>query len=422
MSKKLSLVYCGTDGNIYDEESIPASFRTGRTIVEADIRECIKLPFGSEIFSLPGRYPVSLKNGKASQVKKLYDMNVIAASAFLPSGYLRTYLPAYVEGKEKQRLSLWAYAGIGISGDDFYAPGFRVDDDIRSDPEIHCNDDELAEKVKEVTALFPENRLVKQLSYCAQEYRCLCARNFFLGRHEAPVPTSPTCNSGCLGCLSYQDEKHSGFGSSQYRLTFAPTPEEISQVILRHFRNVPDGVASFGQGCEGEPLLRGDDLVEAVRLVRAETSTGTVHCNTNGSRPDVLAKMFDAGLDSVRVSMNSTSEKYYNPYYQPRGYTHSDILSSVKLALDRGKFVSINLFFLPGFTDSAEEVDSLVSFLSRYPVNMIQTRNLNIDPDFYLDTIQFTESRPFGIRALVERLRAEYPLMKIGYYNPRVKK
>jgi hypothetical protein len=52
---------------------------------------------------------------------------------------------------------------------------------------------------------------------------------------------------------------------------------------------------------------------------------------------------------------------------------------------------------------------------------MIQTRNLNIDPDFYFDLIGFRESEPIGIRSLVGLLREEFPDMRLGYYNPPVK-
>ncbi|HEY1405311.1 MAG TPA: radical SAM protein, partial [Spirochaetota bacterium] len=314
----LSLVYCDSRGQIYDYPGKEAAFRTGRQIVPANKDECIMIPFGAEIFSLPGRSPYGYADGSSSpQIITGSKGKVIdAASAFLPSGYLRTYLPAYSERKDAKRLSLWAYAGIGIDGDDFYAPAFRIDDDKRSDPELHTNDKALAVKAKEIAASYPKNRLVKQLARCAMEYRCLCARNFFIGRFEAPIPTTPVCNAGCLGCLSYQD-KGAGFGESQYRLDFSPEPAEIAEVILHHFSIVPDGIASFGQGCEGEPTIRGKALAEAIRLVRQKTSDGTIHLNTNGSLPEMVSLMIDAGLDSVRVSLNSPTERYYNAYYKP---------------------------------------------------------------------------------------------------------
>ena len=37
-----------------------------------------------------------------------------------------------------------------------------------------------------------------------------------------------------------------------------------------------------------------------------------------------IEKLLDAGLDSVRVSLNSVQEEYYNGYFRPRGYRFAD--------------------------------------------------------------------------------------------------
>jgi molybdenum cofactor biosynthesis enzyme MoaA len=241
-----------------------------------------------------------------------------------------------------------------------------------------------------------------------------------MGRYECPVPTSPACNADCLGCLSYQEEE-SGFSESQFRLEFAPTPDEISQIIVHHFERVDYGVASFGQGCEGEPLLRGNDLTEAIKKVREKTDRGTININTNGSRPDIVKSMISAGLDSIRVSLNSPTEKYYNAYHRPVNYTYGDVMKTIETALESGIFVSINLFFMPGFTDSLGEVESITRFLDKYPVSMIQTRNLNIDPDYYFEKTGFIDEDAIGIAELIKMFREKYPKLRLGYYNPPLK-
>jgi pyruvate-formate lyase-activating enzyme len=201
-------------------------------------------------------------------------------------------------------------------------------------------------------------------------------------------------------------------------LNFRPTASEIAEIILHHVTQVNESVASFGQGCEGEPLMRAQELAMAVRMVREKTSRGTIHLNTNGSLPEKLKALMSAGLDSVRVSLNSPTEKYYSSYFRMSGYNFQDVQRSISLALEAGIFVSLNLFFMPGFTDMESEAESLLVFLKKFPVHMIQTRNLNMDPDYYLDTIGFEESRPIGIRNLLSLLKREFPALKIGYYNP----
>ncbi|MBN1496620.1 MAG: radical SAM protein [Spirochaetes bacterium] len=420
MKHEPCLAYADGEGRVWDFPDIEPAFRTGRRFVRVDPEELMPLPYGSYLFSLPGRYPVfyNRRNGDFNHIEVSYRGDEIcAASAFLSSAYLRTYLPAYITKEDAPVLPLWAYAGLVVIDGEFFVPGVRVDEDPRSDPAIHENDDELRPAIAAEKKRLPENRLVRQLSRCATGYRCLCARNFFLGRYEAPVPTTIACNARCVGCLS-QQEDGAPFPASQPRLDFSPAPEEIAQVILRHFSRVERAVASFGQGCEGEPLLRAADLAAAVRMVRESTEGGTININTNGSRPEGVAALIDAGIDSIRISLNSPTPEYYARYHRPVNYSFDDVLRSLDAALNAGIFVSINLFFLPGFTDSEAEVEALRGFLGRFPVNMIQTRNLNLDPDYYFDMIGFRDSESCGVLDLLRLLREIRPDMRLGYYNP----
>jgi pyruvate-formate lyase-activating enzyme len=421
--KRKNLAYSDTSGNVYDYPGLEPSFKSGHRFIKVDESELIPLPYGSYLFTLPDRYPVSFKDGEFVTIKKApAGEDISAVSSFLASGYLRTYLPGYVKKKRNAViLPLWAYAGVVVDKNRFYVPAMRIDDDPRSDPGIHENHSEFKKAVRKTKQTYPENRLVNQLSICSSEYNCLCARNFFLGRYECPVPSSPACNADCLGCFSYQDES-SGFCQSQFRLNFAPTAEEVSEVIIHHLDRVEYGVASFGQGCEGEPLLRAHDLAKAIELVRCKTLSGTINLNSNGSKPEGVLAMIDAGLDSIRVSLNSPTEKYYNSYHRPVNYIFSDVLKTIDTALSRGIFVSINLFFMPGFTDSIGEVESLFRFLDKFPVNMIQTRNMNIDPDYFFEKIGFQDEEATGIRNLIGMLRDKYPDVRLGYYNPPLKK
>ncbi|MBF0300350.1 MAG: radical SAM protein [Oligoflexia bacterium] len=433
INNQMNLVYCDGKNNVYDHPHFLAAFRQGRSFCKAsDVskEDLIPLPFGSFLFSLPDRNPIYYSSSCSNSQKENVEgnsknnkfkilKNTWAASAFVSSGYLRTHLPAFHKNKNAPILSLWGYSGVVFDPLEnvFKVPAIRIDSDPRSDPQIHQNDPELNLKIKEIKKLYPKNRLVQQLAYCSTEYRCLCARNFFLGRYEAPIPTTPSCNSGCLGCLS--EQKNSPIKASQNRISFPPTSQEIAEVITHHFQNKKNlaPIASFGQGCEGEPLMRAKDLAESIKLIRKKTERGTINLNTNGSLPNMVKLMIESGLNSIRVSLNSLSEKYYNPYYRPKNYTFSDVIKSIEIALNAGINVSLNLFFFPGFTDSEEEVTSLMNFLEAFPISMIQTRNLNIDPDYYLDRINFNDSNAIGIKNLVTLLRRDFPKVELGYYN-----
>ena len=119
---------------------------------------------------------------------------------------------------------------------------------------------------------YPDNRLMRHLEKCALEYGCPAGKNFFLGRYEAPLPTSVVCNARCLGCISLQTDNN--LCACQDRISFIPDPEEIAGVALEHILKVEKAVVSFGQGCEGEPLTSADAIEKAIVLIRGKDREG----------------------------------------------------------------------------------------------------------------------------------------------------
>ena len=129
---------------------------------------------------------------------------------------------------------------------------------------------------------------------------------------------------------------------SQDRIGFTPSSEEIAEVALSHIGRVKKSIVSFGQGCEGDPVLAAHVIEPAIRRIRAQTRQGTINMNTNGSLPKTVKQLCDAGLDSIRISINSVRRKSYDTYFRPKGYGFSDVLESIELALERKRFVAIN--------------------------------------------------------------------------------
>jgi hypothetical protein len=54
---------------------------------------------------------------------------------------------------------------------------------------------------------------------------------------------------------------------------------------------------------------------------------------------------------------------------------------------------------------------------------MIQTRNLNIDPVWYSQSLGLDrqKSRPMGMVNWISAIRKEFPKVRIGYFNPTAK-
>jgi len=179
---------------------------------------------------------------------------------------------------------------------------------------------------------------------------------------------------------------------------------------------------SFGQGCEGEPLLNAGLLGEAIRLIRFKTNKGTINLNTNASLPEAVGRLRAAGLDSIRVSMNSVRPEFYQKYFRPKNYRYEDVIESIRTMKAVGGFVSINLFVFPGFTDQPDEVRLLEELVEQYDIDLIQWRNLNIDPELYWERMQPPEQDGIGIRRMIRHFQEKFPRLRHGYFNPYLEK
>ena len=300
-------------GALHVVERLHALGRSGSEVWEIAPGDLIPLPAGTDLFYAAGKMPVGL-DPKSGDVEEVHPQGkrgrVFPVAAILPAGFTRLLLPAWRPGRG-QDLPLFGYTAVASRRGQLLVAARQTDDPYRWNPELF-NSDNLSSMVEGLTDRFRENRIVRQLGRCSIEYHCLTAQNLFYSRWEAGIPVSPACNAGCIGCISLQE---SGCcPAPQSRIEFSPGIDEIVEVGVYHLENAEDPIISFGQGCEGEPLLRGNDLVEAVARIRSRTSRGTVNINTNASLPGVLAKLCDAGLDSIRVSLLSASEDSYNRY------------------------------------------------------------------------------------------------------------
>ena len=319
------------------------------------------------------------------------------------------------------RLPLYSYTAAGWFDGEFYSAGMRIDSDRRQDLD-NVDVPKIEARAKKLLKTIGGNRLKKHLiEHCVLEYCCPAARNFILGRWEAPLPTSPGCNARCLGCISLQPDD-TGVVSSQHRLGFTPTVEEILQIAVPHLEKAPRPVVSFGQGCEGEPLLVGNLIEQSIHEIRRRTDRGIINLNTNASRPAVVERLAKAGLDSIRVSLNSVRKNFYNAYYRPVDYTLDDVFESIRIMRSYDRWVSLNYLMFPGFSDLPDELNALLELVEKTGLNMIQTRNLNIDPEWYIDELGLWDKKnggePVGIPEWVARLKKSAPWVKLGYFNP----
>jgi pyruvate-formate lyase-activating enzyme len=410
----LRALFARPDGSVLDLPGVGAAADDG-VIASAAAADFIPLPEGSLLLTLPGRSVVGYEGSQAREITDADGTQICAVAAALPLGYTRVALPAYAERVGAPALPLYGYSAVAWSDSGFRVAAVQTDELESWTPQAH-GEEQVREGIALRTLEFPGNGLVQQLARCATEYGCFTAQNVFLRQGEAALPVSPACNARCIGCISEQ-EPDAQIKSAQERVRRRPTLDEICELAIAHLVAVPGGMISFGQGCEGEPLLAAPLVEQAIRRIRSSTDAGTIHCNTNASNPKALARLIDAGLQSIRVSLNSLRPAVYAAYYRPRGYALDDVLESIRVAAARGVCVSLNLLTHPGVTDAAEEVEAFEHALRAFPIAMVQTRTLNVDPAIYFSAVGRPATRPMGMRAWLAWLRREFPTLRVGNFT-----
>jgi wyosine [tRNA(Phe)-imidazoG37] synthetase (radical SAM superfamily) len=420
MSRAPKLLFASPQGEVMEHPELVASVRSGEHLLPANGR-CIGIPSGARLVHLPGRLPVGVdpKSGKLELLDRVRvagkTITPSAVGALLPPGYTRTLLPGEVKASGPV-LPQWAYTAAGWRGKGAVVWAMRTDRRRHWEP-MRFSTPELDAMIAARRAQFPRNRVLAQLERCARVYRCFTSQNIFYGRDEGAVPASVSCNARCVGCISEQPS--GGPPASHSRISDGPSAEEMAEIGALHLSKARGRtMISFGQGCEGEPLMRYRAIAEAIRSIRRRTARGSININTNGSRPGALAALFDAGLDAVRISLNSVNRNLYEAYYQPVGYGWDSVEASIRLARERGAYLAINLLLFPGVTDRLGEVAALEELIHRHRIDQLQARSLCIDPLQYLQVAHGKGGRgnPVGVGAMLSRLKKGAPWLVIGNF------
>ena len=118
----------------------------------------------------------------------------------------------------------------------------------------------------------------------------------------------------------------------------------------------------------------------------------------------------------MRVSIISAIPESYKAYYRG-SYELENVKESISYALEHGIYVSLNMLYFPGFNDRVEEVKAWKEFLHELPIQMIQVRNLNIDPDAFIKIMPAQQGEYIGTRNFLAELHKEFPKLVIGSFS-----
>lgn len=98
----------------------------------------------------------------------------------------------------------------------------------------------------------------------------------------------------------------------------SPTPSELIDEIARRADETTDGVVQVVLAGEGEPTLRLDALLSVAKGVRRIGAASSVRVVTNGLAPvDVVARLRDAGVDSVSAALSAADPASYEILAEP---------------------------------------------------------------------------------------------------------
>ncbi len=406
----IMILVSDSTGKIFELPGYQPLAQSGTQIREPEPDELTPMPEGAHFYFLPDRFPLALKRKKIIPIEE-----GVPAAVILPQGYTRTLLPAYGPENAETWLPYFGYTAVFSKTQKVYVAAVPTQADAKWNPESFPGKT-LKKLINQRLSADPKNRTLQQLGLCASQYHCYTAANIFFERWEGALPVSPSCNAFCRGCISKTIDE--GPPSPQERFNFIPTEEECLKIIQTHFSKAEEPIISFGQGCEGEPSLQGKLIEQLILKTRRDFPKGQFNINTNGSRPKMMEKLFKAGMDSIRISLNSVQEKWYNAYYRPTHYTFSDVIQTLQLAKQYGIFVSLNLLCFPGVTDSERETEKFFNFLLKSKPDLIQLRNLNIDPWCYLKECIKEETTGMGMTRWIHLIKKEFPKIKIGNFTP----
>lgn len=405
----LNSLFADERGEIFDAPGWGALGQSGKEIISCHMADMIPLPPESELMYLPERTALGLKRQNIASMGRARR----AVAAILPVGYTRLLLPAYEKQAGAPVLPLFGYTAVAWGQGQIWVAAARSDENSKWDPAKY-NGKDLKRRITEVRKELPDNRLVEHLAHCSLEWHCCTAQNLFYRRWEAGIPTSPTCNANCLGCISLQPSECCP--SPQSRIGFSPTVEEVATVAVYHLSKAPEAIISFGQGCEGEPSLAATTIAAAIGKVRQKTSLGILNMNTNAGYTEGIMHIVDAGIDSLRVSLISAREETHQAYYRS-AYTLNDVRASIHYAKKKGCHVSVNMLLFPGLNDQLAEVAAWQAFLQDTGVDMIQLRNLNMDPDELRRELPEFSEAGLGIPTMVRQLQEALPALRFGSFS-----
>ena len=352
---------------------------------------------------MPGRHPLTTIGPIAGRT---------ALAVALPAGYTRLLVPAYATQRDAPALPLFGYTFACAVDDRLLVAAMKTDESDDWKPrrfkrgELEGADRAAARTRGRATACSSRSRSARAST------AALPRRTFFSNaakrRCRSPrsaMPAASAASRSRTRTPAYRRRKRASSTRSRLRSSrrWRFTIWSASKSGIVSFRTRVRGRAAAALGHD-----RPRDRAHSRRR-----GNGTINSNTNGSQPHRLARCIDAGLQAVRISLNSFRPQRLRGLLPSAGIRLEDVFESIRSGGRTRARVSLNLLTHPGVTDDVEEIEAMEAFLREAPVAMIQTRTLNIDPALYFETVGRPRA-PLGMRRAIAAMRA---VTRIGNFT-----
>lgn len=363
--------------------------RTGRIVVAADygaaaqaggparaFEQGIPLPPLAKVVPLPDRDALGID--RLGRPRSL-GAGRWAVAAILGPGHLRTRLPAYIGRDDAAPLEAQGYAAVaaGVDGTLIVA---AVPTGERPAPAAPT-EAVLAAAITAGLRAHPSSAALRQLARRARELEDAGSAALFLGQGDGLLPVVGE------------------------RITGA----DLAEIAIAHLAAGGSGV-TFGLTGDPDPLVRPRVVADAAGRIRSAVPTARIAVRSNAAAPAAIARVAEAGVDTLVVSLTSARPETYERLRPDRDIRWPEVRGGIRQAVASGLSVTIELLVLPGLTDRAEEADALVALLRELPSgSRVRLRDLAADP--YLVLRANPGSQPLGVEVLLARLRAEAPLV-----------
>ena len=361
--------------------------RAGRIVVAADygaaalaggqvraFEQGIPLPSDARVVPLPDRDALGIdRQGRP----RTLGAGRWAVGAILAPGYLRTRLPACAGARDDApALEALGYTAVaaGVDGALMVAAVPTGEEHAPAAP----TEAALATAITAGLRAHPSSTALRQLARCARDHDGAAAA-VFLGRGDAALPV----------------------GGDR------TTAADLADIGIAHLAGGGSGV-TFGLPGDSDPLTRPRVVADAASRIRDAFPSAPIAIRTNAAAAAAIARVADAGVDRLVVSLASARPETYERLHPARDVRWPDVRGGIRQAASSGLGVTIELLVLPGLTDRREEIDALVALLRELPSgSALRLRDLGADPYQLLRANPGSE--PLGVEALLARLQAEAP-------------